>query len=221
MAARAARVPACGERLARADAAGGADAIPRWPPIAMRSCFARPIDRYANAWHHREPFWYFLVNVIPVLWLPLTALLPWLVPQVARRRCARAICASRCCCRGSCSSCCSSALSYRQARRLCAAGSAGLRARLRAVSRRSRAATIGAASLCSSCGRGQRGLCAGCGAIWSIRSDKLAELLSHYDIDPLGPLLLMAMAPPSSAPSRGRGAVSWLSPARSQACCSS
>jgi 4-amino-4-deoxy-L-arabinose transferase-like glycosyltransferase len=42
--------------------------------------FRQTIDRYANAWHHREPFWYFLVNVIPVLWLPLTALLPWLVP---------------------------------------------------------------------------------------------------------------------------------------------
>ena len=29
--------------------------------------FRQTIDRYANAWHHREPFWYFLVNVIPVL----------------------------------------------------------------------------------------------------------------------------------------------------------
>ena len=35
-------------------------------------------ERYASAWHHREPFWYFLVEVIPVLWLPVTALLPWL-----------------------------------------------------------------------------------------------------------------------------------------------
>ena len=41
--------------------------------------FRQTVDRYANAWHHREPFWYFLVQVIPALWLPLTALLPWMV----------------------------------------------------------------------------------------------------------------------------------------------
>lgn len=43
--------------------------------------FHQTITRYANAWHHHEPFWYFLVNVIPWLWLPLTALLPWLIPK--------------------------------------------------------------------------------------------------------------------------------------------
>ncbi|PNB76974.1 dolichyl-phosphate-mannose--protein mannosyltransferase, partial [Pseudomonas sp. FW305-BF6] len=26
--------------------------------------------RYAAAWDHREPFWYFFVNVIPQYWLP-------------------------------------------------------------------------------------------------------------------------------------------------------
>lgn len=41
--------------------------------------FRQTMDRYTNAWHHREPFWYFLVEVIPWLWLPLTLLLPWLV----------------------------------------------------------------------------------------------------------------------------------------------
>ena len=40
--------------------------------------FDQTINRYGNAWHHREPFWYFLVNVIPALWLPLTLLVPWL-----------------------------------------------------------------------------------------------------------------------------------------------
>jgi 4-amino-4-deoxy-L-arabinose transferase-like glycosyltransferase len=40
--------------------------------------FRQTVDRYAQAWHHREPFWYFPVEVIPVLWLPLTALVPWL-----------------------------------------------------------------------------------------------------------------------------------------------
>lgn len=43
--------------------------------------FHQTVDRYTAAWHHREPFWYFVVEVIPVLWLPLTLLLPWLVPQ--------------------------------------------------------------------------------------------------------------------------------------------
>lgn len=43
--------------------------------------FGQTVNRYAGAWHHRAPFWYFLVEVIPLLWLPLTALLPWLVPR--------------------------------------------------------------------------------------------------------------------------------------------
>lgn len=43
--------------------------------------FQQTVDRYASAWHHRQPFWYFLVEVIPLLWLPLTALLPWAIPR--------------------------------------------------------------------------------------------------------------------------------------------
>ncbi len=43
--------------------------------------FRQTIDRYASAWHHHKPFWYFFVNVVPLLWLPITALLPWLIPQ--------------------------------------------------------------------------------------------------------------------------------------------
>lgn len=42
--------------------------------------FHQTVNRYAKSWHHVEPFWYFLVNVIPPLWLPLSALLPWLWP---------------------------------------------------------------------------------------------------------------------------------------------
>lgn len=46
-------------------------------------------ERYASAWHHREPFWYFFVQVIPKYWLPMCLALPWLVPawrrQLARR----------------------------------------------------------------------------------------------------------------------------------------
>ncbi|MBL8267936.1 ArnT family glycosyltransferase [Steroidobacter sp.] len=43
--------------------------------------FHQTVGRYTDAWHHREPFWYFIVKVIPALWLPLTLLLPWLVPH--------------------------------------------------------------------------------------------------------------------------------------------
>lgn len=46
--------------------------------------FRQTIERYADAWHHREPFWYFVLEVIPWLWLPLTALLPWVVPAWRR-----------------------------------------------------------------------------------------------------------------------------------------
>jgi 4-amino-4-deoxy-L-arabinose transferase-like glycosyltransferase len=46
--------------------------------------FRQTVTRYTDAWHHREPFWYFIVNVIPWLWLPVTALLPWIVPQWRR-----------------------------------------------------------------------------------------------------------------------------------------
>lgn len=43
--------------------------------------FRQTVGRYTNAWHHHEPFWYFVLEVIPGLWLPLTLLLPWLVPR--------------------------------------------------------------------------------------------------------------------------------------------
>lgn len=36
-------------------------------------------ERYANAWHHVQPAWYYL-QVIVTLWLPGALLLPWLVP---------------------------------------------------------------------------------------------------------------------------------------------
>lgn len=39
------------------------------------------VTRYADAWHHRHPPWYFLLNVIPVLWAPLAWLVPWLLER--------------------------------------------------------------------------------------------------------------------------------------------
>ncbi len=43
--------------------------------------FQQTIDRYANSWIHVKPFWYFLTNVIPPLWLPASALIPWAIPR--------------------------------------------------------------------------------------------------------------------------------------------
>ncbi len=43
--------------------------------------FQQTVQRYTQAWHHIRPWWYYLVEVIPVLWLPLSGLLFWLVPQ--------------------------------------------------------------------------------------------------------------------------------------------
>ncbi len=43
--------------------------------------FKQTVTRYADAWHHNEPTWYYLTNVIPVMWLPLVALVPWLWPR--------------------------------------------------------------------------------------------------------------------------------------------
>jgi 4-amino-4-deoxy-L-arabinose transferase-like glycosyltransferase len=43
--------------------------------------FHQTVQRYAAAWHHVEPWYYFIVEVIPPLWLPLSLLLFWLVPK--------------------------------------------------------------------------------------------------------------------------------------------
>ena len=39
--------------------------------------FNQTVTRYAEAWHHHEPAWYYVTQVIPPLWLPAIALLPW------------------------------------------------------------------------------------------------------------------------------------------------
>jgi 4-amino-4-deoxy-L-arabinose transferase-like glycosyltransferase len=47
--------------------------------------FKQTVTRYANAWMHLKPWWYYLVEVVPVLWLPLSLLLPWALPAWWRR----------------------------------------------------------------------------------------------------------------------------------------
>lgn len=46
--------------------------------------FKQTAERYAESWHHIKPFWYYIVEVIPVFWLPVTAALPWLMPAWRR-----------------------------------------------------------------------------------------------------------------------------------------
>lgn len=40
--------------------------------------FQQTVTRYTGAWHHRAPPYHYFVEVIPPLWLPLSALLFWL-----------------------------------------------------------------------------------------------------------------------------------------------
>jgi 4-amino-4-deoxy-L-arabinose transferase-like glycosyltransferase len=47
--------------------------------------FKQTGQRYANAWHHRHWFGYFLFQVIPWAWFPVTLLLPWSLPALWRR----------------------------------------------------------------------------------------------------------------------------------------
>jgi 4-amino-4-deoxy-L-arabinose transferase-like glycosyltransferase len=42
------------------------------------------VGRYAAAWHHVKGWYYFVVEVIPALWLPWSLLLFWLVPRFRR-----------------------------------------------------------------------------------------------------------------------------------------
>jgi 4-amino-4-deoxy-L-arabinose transferase-like glycosyltransferase len=154
--------------------------------------FRQTIHRYANAWHHREPFWYFLVNVIPLMWLPLTALLPWLIPKwrdALRGRDLRI----------------ALLLSWVVLVVLFFSFSSGKRGVyvLPALPAVALACAPSAVELLrrSSVQRtlyaiaaAVTGVCAAVAGYLAIRSDEGNEIAAHYGIDPLGPLLLMAGA---------------------------
>ena len=57
---------------------------PAFQAYANEILFKQTGKRYADAWHHVQPFWYFL-QVIATLWLPGALLLPWLLPAWWRR----------------------------------------------------------------------------------------------------------------------------------------
>ena len=51
--------------------------------------FKQTVGRYAAAWHHVKGWYYFILEVIPPLWLPWSLLLFWLVPRYRRAWIAR------------------------------------------------------------------------------------------------------------------------------------
>ena len=51
--------------------------------------FRQTGERYVHSLGHVKPFWYYLLNVIPAFWLPLSPLLIWLVPIWIRQSRAR------------------------------------------------------------------------------------------------------------------------------------
>jgi 4-amino-4-deoxy-L-arabinose transferase-like glycosyltransferase len=43
--------------------------------------FKQTVGRYAASWHHVKAWYYFIVEVVPPLWVPFSLLLFWLVPR--------------------------------------------------------------------------------------------------------------------------------------------
>ncbi len=46
--------------------------------------FQQTVTRYAEPWHHVKPFYFYIVDVIPLLWLPLSLIVIWLAPRWRR-----------------------------------------------------------------------------------------------------------------------------------------
>lgn len=59
---------------------GGADYRAYVDDILLR----QTVTRYANAWHHGQPWWYF-IEVALTAWLPTMLALPWAIPAWKRR----------------------------------------------------------------------------------------------------------------------------------------
>jgi 4-amino-4-deoxy-L-arabinose transferase-like glycosyltransferase len=59
---------------------GGADYRAYVDDILLR----QTVTRYANAWHHGQPPWYF-IEVALTAWLPIMLALPWAIPAWKRR----------------------------------------------------------------------------------------------------------------------------------------
>ncbi len=40
------------------------------------------VNRYAKSWAHLQPFYYYVLEVIPLFWLPLSLFIPWLIKPI-------------------------------------------------------------------------------------------------------------------------------------------
>lgn len=60
------------------------DGGPAYRAYADDLLFRQTATRFANAWHHAQPPWYFL-EVMATMWLPAMLALPWAVPAWRRR----------------------------------------------------------------------------------------------------------------------------------------
>jgi 4-amino-4-deoxy-L-arabinose transferase-like glycosyltransferase len=58
-----------------------ASGSPEYAAYRDEILFKQTVGRYASAWHHVKGWYYFLVEVIPPLWVPWSILLFWLVPR--------------------------------------------------------------------------------------------------------------------------------------------
>jgi 4-amino-4-deoxy-L-arabinose transferase-like glycosyltransferase len=58
-----------------------ASSSPEYAAYRDEILFKQTVGRYAAAWHHVKGWYYFIVEVIPPLWLPWSLLLVWLVPR--------------------------------------------------------------------------------------------------------------------------------------------
>ena len=58
-----------------------ASGAPEYAAYRDEILFKQTVGRYTAAWHHVKPWYYFIVEVIPALWLPWSLLLIWLVPR--------------------------------------------------------------------------------------------------------------------------------------------
>jgi 4-amino-4-deoxy-L-arabinose transferase-like glycosyltransferase len=61
-----------------------ADGSPALAGYRDEILFRQTAERYAEAWHHLQPFWYYVLEVVPWAWLPLSLALPWLLPAWLR-----------------------------------------------------------------------------------------------------------------------------------------
>ncbi len=59
---------------------GDADLIAYRDNILLR----QTVERYANAWGHIQPFWYYLLEALPFWWMPTSWLALWCVPHWRR-----------------------------------------------------------------------------------------------------------------------------------------